>query len=178
MTDETRINPLGWGILFFTFWGLVVTVHGLKEQPLALCVGWFSLFLSMVMLVSIIPCIRDWINRPRIKKWVLTWAFYITLMIYLITYLETIIGIDDSMRGIATFIGFPWMLVYLGKFASGVPAWIGIIFGLFFIGTGIWDYFTVPSDNWLILGILVVIGVLTIVCSFTKPKCLIDIPSF
>lgn len=179
IVDNEKINPLGWGILFFAFWGLALTMPSLKQQPSALVIGWLSFAGSMLMLIALVPCIRDWLSKPQIKKWIVLVVFYITLMGNFITFFGIIGDIGDAFRLMAIIFVLIWSTVYIAIFASSIPIWAGVIG--FVIAAMAGFHATIGAvtmpDKWITGIIFSVLATLILACSLNKPKWLAEIPT-
>lgn len=177
--DAEKINPLGWGILLFTFWGLALTEASLKQQPLACIIGWISFAVSMLMLAAIIPSVRKWLSRPRIKKWIIVAVFYITIMGNFIAFGLIITGIDPSLRLMADIFVLIWSTVYMVIFASKIPLWTGVIGSVIVIIAGVQTIIGAVTifDKWMIGILYSVLAILIFVCSLKKFPCLADLPT-
>lgn len=176
MADDSKINPLGWGILFFTFWLSIMTIPSLKGQTVT-WLAWVSLGLSIIMLISIETHVRDWLSKPGIRRYILTGVFYITLLSYAITYVGSVGAVDPTIRPWVIVIGFIWVMVFFCILISRRPRTLGIITCLIFVGFGIYYLTTQQTDSGRLTAIYFgVIAAVTLVCSLMKPKCLSDIP--
>ena len=176
MADESKFNPLGWGILFFTFWLSIMTIPGLREQTMTLFVAWLSLGLSVLMLISIEPHLRDWLNKPRVKRHILTWVFYVTFLSFAITYISSVGIVDPTIRLWVIIIGFLWFMVFFIILISKLPKTVGIITCLIFLGFGVYYLISQQTDNGRITAVgFGIIAIITLVCSIVKPKWLSEI---
>lgn len=187
MDNETKINPLGWGILFFTFSLLLITTPGLKEKiqftNLSLdTAGIHLLFLvstifSVLMLLAIIQPIRNKLSTPNIKKWVILFVYDITLLGYFVTFISGISATGGLIQHIVLWFGFLWMVVILLILASATTRRIGVMFSVVLLIAGIVLFFTQSTDiHWMSLIIFVILAILTFVVSLFQPKCLKNIP--
>jgi hypothetical protein len=177
MADDTKINPLGWGILFFMFWVSLITIPGIKEQTLSWYMAWVSFGLSILMLISIEQHIRNWLSKPGLIRYVVMLVFYISLMSYSIAYVGSVGAVDATIRPILIIFGFIWLLVYLCILASRSPRPWGIVVSLLFIAIGVYNFITKQTEiGRLSLILCVVIAIITLVCSLKKPKFLSEIP--
>jgi hypothetical protein len=171
MANDTTINPLGWGILFFTFWLSIMTMPNLRGQTVASCVAWVSLSLSILMLISIEPHIRNWLNTPGIIRYILTGVFYITLLSYAVTYIGGIGAVYPAIRPWVIIIGFIWFMVFFCILISRVPGTLGIITFVIFAGLSIYNLITKRTDIGRLTAIyLGVIAVVILLCALFKPK--------
>jgi len=177
MADETKINPLGWGILFFTFWLLLMTIPSVKEQTITWYMAWVSLGLSILMLISIAPYIRNWLSQPGRIRYIVMLVFYITLVGYTLTYIASVGAVDTTIRPMVVIVGFAWLMVYICILISKSSLILGIIACLIFIGTGIYYLATQQTDIGRLSALYCgVIAAVILVCSLTKPKWLSEMP--
>ena len=177
MADDTKINPLGWGILFFMFWVSIITIPNIKDQALSWYMAWISFGLSIIMLISIEPHVRNWLSKPGLVRYIVMIVFYISLMSYAVAYISSVGAVDATIRPTLIIFGFIWLLVYLCILASRSPRPWGIVVSILFIAIGIYNFITKQPDiGRLSLIICCVIAILTLVCSLTKPKFVSEIP--
>jgi hypothetical protein len=177
MADDTKINPLGWGILFFMFWVSLVTIPGIKAQTLSWDMAWVSFGLSILMLISIEPHIRNWLNKPGVIRYIVMLVFYISLMSYAVAYISSVGAVDATIRPILIIFGFIWLLVYLCILSSRSPRPWGIVVSILFIGIGVYNFLAQQTDIGRVSLIsCAIVAVITLVCSLMKPKFISEIP--
>jgi len=175
MAEDKKINPWGWGILFFTLWLSLISIPSLRNQP-AYYLAWFYGLLSILMLVSIIKPIRDFLSR-KAGNLIVTIVFYATLLSFTVAYMLGLVAVDASIRDLVAWFGFAWLAVYLGMLSSRSNIVVGIIFAVIFILVGIYYLITQQQDIGTIsVVICCALGLIMFVCSLTKPKFLADIP--
>jgi len=81
-----EFQPLGWGILFLTFWFSLITIP--TESNTAFEVSWFFLAMSAAMLLSIwIPPFLAWLEK-KAKKTVLIIASLTIFLAFYIGFLQ------------------------------------------------------------------------------------------
>jgi hypothetical protein len=178
MADDTKINPVGWGILFFTFWGLVYTIPSLQKQCMTLAMAWLSLVVSIIMFFGILPFIRKRLEKPRIQKYLKTFVSGIATIIYFFTYLSIMINIDNSMRELAAWVGFIWPLIFIFVGASNIPRKFSWIVVLITLGAGIYAYFMAQTDKLLTIIIFSLLTIVSFVCSWKRWPWLADLSLF
>lgn len=149
----------------------------LKGKTAAWYVAWVSLALSILMLISIEPHVRNLLNEPSLIINILTGVFYITLLSYTITYIGGVGSVDPKIRPWVIGIGFIWLMVFFCIIISRVSLTLGIITCLIFAGLSIYNLATKKTKVGRLTGIyLGVIAVILLICSITEPKWLSEIP--
>lgn len=175
MADDTEIRPVAWGIILFLFWGLVQTTPGLKDQILAIIMGWISIVFSAIMFLAIFPCIRKLVNKPQYGKLLRFIVFAISWLTLSITFVETLVGVSGLIQWIASISVLIWLVTIICVWASRIPVKLSLIGCLLLLIQGVVSYLTVPTFNLASVITIVVLAGIMIICSVTKPPWLSEL---
>ena len=165
-------NPLAWGILFFSFWISLQTID--KLSPLQERIGWLFLVLSAVLFCSIfISRLHNFLIRPGLIGFFIPLIFFISLMGFTITLVQSWPNLEGAFRYIAVIGGVLWLIAYLLVLMrivaelGRVGFWLGIVICIALIGKGIYDAFTSDVGAGIML---VALGIISIVIVIKKPS--------
>jgi len=169
--DDDKLNPLGWGTLFFTVWISIKVLEELNTKKIKITpfqtdfqtgFGWLLLVVSVTLLVSIY-CIR-W--RDILKKF--TKKFYPFPAVVILSIISFILGwvpgfaLKGSDQWLVGVIGFLWLvtpiLVLIARFDRPLHrgmvsvmmliAWIYLFSSSRFNFIGSWPLFAIAVLSW------------------------------
>ena len=145
-------NPLAWGILFFTMWLTLVTIHGTGQTttwiPTAL------LILSILLMVSIfLKILFNKIFKNDVTTNIFKFAstivtpivFEITVAGYIIAWIQGVAILSEPNLTIAIIIGFFWIIIYVIVGVSHINVgWLRFVCWIIFLSISI--FITVTSN--------------------------------
>jgi len=169
--EEYELNPLSWGMLFFTFW-LTLIVLPVEVTIRQTILAWFCFGLSVLLLIAIyVPWLRDQYKKQRMKSMVLPLVFEITMAGFIIGFVNSLTGTEGFTRNIIGYGGFIWVVTYLLILIRASHKGIGILASVAFFGYGIYlveQAKNMPSTISGIVGML--IGIVIAYIAIKRPK--------
>jgi hypothetical protein len=171
--EKYELNPLSWGMLFFTFW-LTLIVLPLKVTIGQIILAWFCFGLSVLLLTAIyVPWLRKQYKKPSIRGMVLPIVFDITMASFIIGLATSLTGTKGVIRYIVVYIGFIWVVTYLLILVRASIKGIGILASVAFFGYGIYLMAQANDESHMISGIVsTLIGIVMGYISIKRPKWL------
>jgi hypothetical protein len=171
--EKYELNPLSWGMLFFTFW-LTLIVLPVKVTIWQIILAWFCFGLSVLLLIAIyVPWLRKQYRKPSIRGMVLPIVFDITMASFVIGFVTSLTGTKGVIRNIIVYVGFIWVVTYLLILIRASIKGIGILASVVFFGYGIYLMAQANDEPHMITGIVsTLIGIVMGYISIKRPKCL------
>lgn len=163
--NNSKFNPLAWGILFFTFWLSLRTIGQL--QTLQEVLSWFFLGLSVVLWLSIfIQPLRTVFDKPKTRA-VLPMVFLVPIMSFALSLVGSLSAIGGFTRELSLVLGFLWFVACLLVMVRSIIRIIGILASLTFVGFGIYHLI----NSQIIVGAtLVALGIVALVIAAKRPR--------
>lgn len=147
MSDDTMqkekegkygLNPLSWGMLFFTFWLALIVLPVEVDVLIKTILAWFCFGLSVLLLIAIyIPQLRDQLKKPTIKSIVLPIVFEVGISGFILGFITSLNGMEEWIRSITVCGGFIWVVTYLFILIRASHRGIGVLASAVFFGRGI-----------------------------------------
>jgi len=164
--DNTKFNPVAWGILFFTFWLSLRTISQL--QTLQEVLSWASLGLSVVLGLSIfIPYLAHIFNGSKAKTVFLPLIFFVFITGYTLSWVGSLPSMGGFTRDLSFVLVFLWIVACLLVMVRSIIRIIGMLASLTFVGFGIYHLI----DSQIIVGAtLVALGVVALVIATKRPR--------
>jgi len=171
--EKYQLNPLSWGMLFFTFW-LTLSVLPVEATIWQTILAWFCFGLSVLLLVAVyVPWLRDQYKKRRIEGIVLPIVFEITMAGFVIGFVTSLEGADHAIRSIVVYMGFIWLMTYILILIRASHKGIGILAGVAFFGYGIYLVAQARTTPNTIAGIVsMLIGMIIAYIAIKRPKWL------
>jgi hypothetical protein len=171
--EKYELNPLSWGMLFFTFW-IALIVLPVEVTIWQIIFAWFCFGLSVLLLIAIyVPWLREQYKRPSIKGIVLPIVFEITMVSFVIGFVTSLTGTTGLVRNIIFYGGFIWFVSYLLIIIRAVNKRIGVIASVVFFGYGIYLVAQARDTPHTIAGIVgMLIGIVIAYVAIKRPKSL------
>ena len=150
--NDESYNPLAWGILFFTMWLTLVTIHGTGKTttwiPMALLILSILLMLSIFLKILFLKIFKNDVTTKIFKfisTMIIPLVFEITISGYIIAWIQGVSTLTEPNLTIAIIIGFFWIIIYVIVGVSHIDVgWLRLICCILFLAISI--YITVTSD--------------------------------
>jgi hypothetical protein len=148
----TQINPLAWGVMFFSFW---LSLKSLSlSSKLQQGVAWFMLGCTVAAGILIIPKMREAVEKQ--SQTIIMLVEEIAVLAYFIGWISPLKDLKHIDLAIALAVGYFWVIVIIGGIVAKVNVfllrWLFVGFVLVaiaiqFIGSGI-------NGSWPLIPIL------------------------
>lgn len=168
--DNTKFNPLVWGILFFTFWLSLRTIGQL--QTLQEVLSWFCLGLSVVLWLSIfIQPLRTVFDKPKARAVFLPVVFFVSIMSFALSLVGSLSDIGGFTRELSLVLGLLWIVAYFLVIVRSattvrITRIASILASLTFVGFGIYRFI---NSQILAGALLVALGIASLVIIAKRP---------
>jgi len=168
--DNTKFNPLVWGILFFTFWLSLRTIGQL--QTLQEVLSWFFLGLSVVLWLSIfIQPLRTVFGKPKVVKVVLLLVFFASIIGFAFSLVGSLFYMKGFTQELSLVLGLLWIVAYFLVIVRSattirITRIASILASLTFVGFGIYRFI---NSQILAGALLVALGIAALVIAAKKP---------
>lgn len=171
--EKYGLNPLSWGMLFFTFW-LTLIVLPMEVDIRRIILAWFCFGLSVILLIAIyVPWVRDQYKKASIKSLVLPIVFEITMGSFVIGFITSLDGMSRIIQNIIVYGGFIWVVTYLLILIRASHKGIGVLTSLAFFGYGIYVVGQARNASYTTAGIVaMLIGIVVGYIAVKRPKWL------
>jgi hypothetical protein len=158
-------NPISWGISLFSFWLILWTTGSPSYWVKG--VAWFSLVLSVILLVSIFwGWLRELFRKPRAVDVVLPIIFTISIMAFGISWMVSLPLLTGAIFHMSFWLGFIWMIAYLVVLVANVDRRIGITVSAALVIAGIVNLFLslfIQGISLSVLGVILLLAALGII---------------
>jgi hypothetical protein len=169
--EKYELNPLSWGMLFFTFW-LTLIVLPVEVTIWQRILAWFCFGLSVLLLIAIyVPWLRDQYKKPTIESIVLPVVFEITMASFVIGFITSLTGMAEPIRSITIYGGFIWFVTYLFVLIRASNKGIGVLASVVFFGYGIYLVSQAQNAPDMVAGIVsMLLGIVSAYIAIRRPK--------